>query len=1199
MDNEQALIYFQNKVRSSLENLKNLNQKIERNYCLICSIMQNIERKHKMDLITQSEYYKIIEELGEIKIMDKLRFEIYKKFSYEQLLFKIHHLEKKVLDCVSKYGTYYLNDMYNFNEEQKDETFKCYIDLFNSFFISFDSKLVFGEITIEKYLKNNKFENNNLPFVKDLDDVLLMKNLLIKVDGARIYIPIKKNKLLVVNGIFKNDPLNLSRNNQILIKKKNIIMKDLEYLNVPNNFKYLFMEQLSLKHFLILSSREICNLIKNNYKELLSFKNKSLSILVKDFTKSNDERQRKILTLFLMGDEEMKFNASIIYDLISNPSYLLNKQSSANLIYDSLHYKIKKELKKIITKNKEIKQYSINDIDYELRINSLKCSENIKAKAFEKFKEISGTKDSSSKAQQYLDNLLKIPFGTYKEEKILIYFKNFKVELQNFIELFTKKLIDINHNVIYNVDIDQSKYIVTLIANLFTNYNNLIYNKDSSYNIYDLFIKDCYDVYLKLLLFLYSNNIILDNVDIMELIEKTRDFEEIESIVNNNIIEDLYLNDKFEFKNKANEKDELKPIQLQKTPSKDFIDQCMKKINYYKDIKDSLKHMNALTDNNIELLKDKINELEKSLTYFLDEDENNSENNLMKLIESSDDENSSDEGDEDSNEIFINFITNICKNLNDLIESWNNYKKNKVEYINKCSEIMNNSVHGHNDAKKSILRLIGQWMNGSNQGSCIGLCGPPGIGKTTLCKNGIAECLVDQNGNKRPFSFIALGGAHNGSLLEGHLYTYLGSTWGKIVDILIETQCMNPIIYIDELDKISNTEHGREIIGILTHLTDRAQNDTFEDKYFAGIKLDLSKALFIFSYNDSNSIDRILKDRITEIKIKPLTKIDKLIITNEYVMPDIYKNVGFKKDEIIMPKKLISEIIDNYTYEPGVRKLNEILFDTIREINLKKIMENDLDLPFTINKEFIDNLLADRPCIEHKKIASKPFIGMINGMYASSNYLGGITIIQVMKVASDRKLGLEKLTGNQGDVMKESMNCALTVVWNLLPEEIKIKINENKNTLGGTGLHIHCPDTSTPKDGPSAGIAITCAILSCLMEIPILNTVSVTGEIDLLGNVHKIGGVSEKVNGSIKAGVKTILLPSENRFDYEQYLKHKNDDIKILEDKFNINKSYDDLLKLKDLEDNDVEVHFMETIYDAIPVVFGKNILIHNSSPIV
>ena len=190
---------------------------------------------------------------------------------------------------------------------------------------------------------------------------------------------------------------------------------------------------------------------------------------------------------------------------------------------------------------------------------------------------------------------------------------------------------------------------------------------------------------------------------------------------------------------------------------------------------------------------------------------------------------------------------------------------------------MNSCVHGHEDTKKSLMRLIGQWMNGNNSGTCIGLCGPPGIGKTTLCKNGISQCLIDSDGNKRPFAFIGLGGAHSGSFLEGHLYTYLGSSPGKIVDILIETQCMNPIIYIDELDKISNTEHGKEIVGILTHLTDKTQNDTFEDKYFSGIKLDLSKTLFIFSYNDPHSIDRILRDRIQEIQIKPLTKIDKMI----------------------------------------------------------------------------------------------------------------------------------------------------------------------------------------------------------------------------------------------------------------------------------------------------------------------------------
>ena len=133
---------------------------------------------------------------------------------------------------------------------------------------------------------------------------------------------------------------------------------------------------------------------------------------------------------------------------------------------------------------------------------------------------------------------------------------------------------------------------------------------------------------------------------------------------------------------------------------------------------------------------------------------------------------------------FFNFIKKLTETLIELVDNWNNYKLEKVNYINKSKEIMNNCVHGHEDTKKSLLRLIGQWMNGNNSGTCIGLCGPPGVGKTTICKNGISQCLIDENGNKRPFAFIGLGGAHNGSFLEGHLYTYLGSTWGKIVDIL-------------------------------------------------------------------------------------------------------------------------------------------------------------------------------------------------------------------------------------------------------------------------------------------------------------------------------------------------------------------------------------------------------------------------------
>ena len=241
----------------------------------------------------------------------------------------------------------------------------------------------------------------------------------------------------------------------------------------------------------------------------------------------------------------------------------------------------------------------------------------------------------------------------------------------------------------------------------------------------------------------------------------------------------------------------------------------------------------------------------------------------------------------------------------------------------------------------------------------------------------------------------------------------------------METKCMNPIIYIDELDKISRTEHGKEIISILTHLTDPAQNKEFQDKYFTGIDLDLSKAFFIFSYNDSNLINRILRDRITEIKIKALTKAEKVVITKRYVLPDILKTVGFSKSEIKISKKVIIKIIDNYTYEAGVRKLNEILLNIVREINLKKIMNEDIKFPFTITEEYVKEVMTGKQEIKPKRIAAKPHIGMVNGLFATAAGVGGITIIEAMQTPSEKKFSLEKLTGSQGDVMKESMQCSL------------------------------------------------------------------------------------------------------------------------------------------------------------------------------
>ena len=189
-------------------------------------------------------------------------------------------------------------------------------------------------------------------------------------------------------------------------------------------------------------------------------------------------------------------------------------------------------------------------------------------------------------------------------------------------------------------------------------------------------------------------------------------------------------------------------------------------------------------------------------------------------------------------------INNMCNlhNNNDFKIELDvlNSNINKVkDYMSELKIILDKAVHGQNQAKKQIERIIGQWINGEIDGYCFGFEGPPGIGKTSLAKKGLSQCLKDENGISRPFSMIQMGGDSNGSTLHGHNYTYVGSTWGSIVQILIDKKCMNPIIFIDEVDKISRTENGKEIIGILTHLLDPAQNDCFQDKYFTGIDIDL------------------------------------------------------------------------------------------------------------------------------------------------------------------------------------------------------------------------------------------------------------------------------------------------------------------------------------------------------------------------
>ena len=287
------------------------------------------------------------------------------------------------------------------------------------------------------------------------------------------------------------------------------------------------------------------------------------------------------------------------------------------------------------------------------------------------------------------------------------------------------------------------------------------------------------------------------------------------------------------------------------------------------------------------------------------------------------------------------------------------------DFMSKSTEIMDEAVYGLNDAKMQIMQMIGTWITNPNAiGNAVAIKGPPGTGKTTLVKEGISKVL------QRPFAFIALGGSTDSSFLEGHGYTYEGSTWGKIVSILMESKCMNPVIYFDELDKVSETPKGEEIIGILTHLIDSSQNSEFHDKYFSEIKFDLSKCLFIFSYNDESKINPILKDRMYKIETKGYDAKEKAIIARKHLLPAIRKQIGFKEEDLILPDEALNYLVQNYTKEEkGVRNLKRCLEMIFTKMNLsrftdtstdffKKAFLENVEFPYTLTNRDIDKLVV-------------------------------------------------------------------------------------------------------------------------------------------------------------------------------------------------------------------------------------------------
>ena len=922
-----------------------LNKELNSILIIINGISEKINNEYLLDNLKFDDLFDQMNKLDKInlargKIKTPITFHSFLKHkeSYisnqiQNIKYLLHEIIKSIgaKNCVHIMQIFVSNKWF----KKLNRSYLSLFKLYNRIFIPKSVNIV------KKDSNDLLFEEKNLPYARKLNNN--EDDFIMKLNGAELVCPLS-DKDIIIKGYFINDPLtNIPDELQMKTKYKKVKNKVTSY-STNYAFGKLYLKQLSLRDFIVLSESDIVYQINKDYNYLSDLKKESLPGIIKKFLQSNIFEQRRIITIFLLDNNDSKFMAHIIFDMLYTDSALSTAVPFGSILYKNLHWSVQQSFKKNFSNMEEYKRklsnLSTDKIPYETKITTMKASDSIKQKAFEKLKEINSSRDGSmtSKATKYLDGLLKIPFGIYKEEVIISFLDKFKIKIETVLKSDNK---------------------------------NTTINTESDIN---------------------------------------------------NIFDDL-------------------------------------------------------------------------------------QNNNLSLFE---------------------------KNYSNLYNEWQEYNIKKVDYIKFVRQTLDDCVYGHDNIKLQFERIIGQWINGKSNGAILGLVGPPGIGKTCIIKNGLSKCLVDADNNPRPFAFIPLGGATNGSFLDGHSYTYVGSTWGRIVDILMETKCMNPIIFIDELDKVSHTEHGREIIGILTHLTDSSQNSDFTDKYFAGIKFDLSKCLIIFTYNDASLIDRILRDRITSVEMKSLSKKDKLVISQKYLLPEIYKIVGYNLEDIIFEDNSIDFIIETYTFEAGVRKLKEKLFEIVREINLKRIFDTNIKLPYIVTKDYVEKLFSDKAKVLIKKISEKPMCGVVNGLYATATGVGGLTIIQAFRTISDSKELKLEYTGNQGDVMKESIKCARTIAWNIIPTNIKKKIKDDWEQYGSYGLHIHGPDTSTPKDGPSAGGAITLAIISQLCNIHVKNTVAMTGEIDLKGNITAIGGVHSKLEGAISAGATLVLLPEENRQDYEK-----------------------------------------------------------------
>jgi ATP-dependent Lon protease len=428
-------------------------------------------------------------------------------------------------------------------------------------------------------------------------------------------------------------------------------------------------------------------------------------------------------------------------------------------------------------------------------------------------------------------------------------------------------------------------------------------------------------------------------------------------------------------------------------------------------------------------------------------------------------------------------------------------------------------------AVKELMELRGiSNEKGKGRGAILCFVGPPGVGKTSLA-NSIADAM------KRSLVRIALGGLEDVNELRGHRRTYVGAMPGRMTQGLIEAKEMNPVVVLDEIDKVGRSHRG-DPTAVMLEILDPEQNSNFRD-YYLNFDLDLSKVTFIATANDIGSIPSALRDRMEFISLTSYTPQEKFQISKKYLIPQELKKHGLKSSEVVISKKALEDVISLYTREAGVRNLRRRIAEVMRK-SARRILQDDDLRKVSISVKNLKEFL-DKTVFEIEKVENKPKVGVVYGL-AWTAVGGDILKIEVSK---NRGKGAMKLTGKLGDVMKESGVISMSVVKGLFDRGV-LK-SEEEEPFTKYDIHIHVPDGATPKDGPSAGITMTTAIASIFSNRKVRGDTAMTGEISLHGDVMPIGGLKEKIIAAHKGGIAFALIPKKN---FERDLVDIPDEVK-------------------------------------------------------